>query len=42
MRIGLDIDNVITDFDKKLYEEFLTGPGSEKAHELLHSTYVIR
>ena len=23
MRIGLDIDNVITDFDKKLYEEFL-------------------
>lgn len=27
---------------KKLYEEFLTGPGSEKAHELLHTTYVIR
>ena len=22
MRIGLDIDNVITDFDKKLLEEF--------------------
>ena len=22
MRIGLDIDNVITDFDKKLFEEF--------------------
>lgn len=23
MRIGLDIDNVITDFDKKMLEEFL-------------------
>ncbi len=27
---------------KKLYEEFLTEPGSAKAHELLHTTYVIR
>ena len=27
---------------KKLYDEFLEKPGSKKAHELLHTTYVIR
>ena len=27
---------------KKLYEEFLGEPGSHKAHELLHTTYVKR
>ena len=27
---------------RKLYEEFLTEPGSAKAHELLHTTYIIR
>jgi NADP-reducing hydrogenase subunit HndD len=26
----------------KLYEEYLTAPGSERAHELLHTTYVTR
>lgn len=29
-------------FIKKLYEEFLGAPGSKKAHELLHTTYVER
>ena len=32
-------DNV---FVQKLYNEFLEKPGSKKAHELLHTTYVIR
>ena len=27
---------------KKLYEEFLEKPGSEKAHEILHTHYVKR
>ena len=27
---------------KKLYEEFLEKPGSHKAHELLHTTYIAR
>ena len=27
---------------KKLYEEYLEKPGSHKAHELLHTTYVKR
>ena len=27
---------------KRLYEEFLGEPGSHKAHELLHTTYVKR
>ena len=27
---------------KKAYEEFLGEPGSHKAHELLHTTYVAR
>ena len=27
---------------KKLYEEFLGEPGSHKAHELLHTSYVVR
>lgn len=27
---------------KKLYDEFLEKPGSHKAHELLHTTYVKR
>ena len=27
---------------KKLYEEYLGEPGSHKAHELLHTTYVAR
>ena len=27
---------------KKLYEEFLGAPGSHKAHEILHTTYVKR
>ena len=29
-------------FVQKLYDEFLEKPGSKKAHELLHTTYVIR
>lgn len=27
---------------KKLYEEYLGAPGSHKAHEILHTTYVAR
>jgi len=27
---------------KKLYEEFLEAPGSHKAHEILHTSYVKR
>ena len=27
---------------KKLYDEFLEKPGSHKAHEILHTTYVKR
>lgn len=27
---------------KKLYEEYLGEPGSHKAHEILHTTYVKR
>lgn len=27
---------------KKLYEEYLEKPGSEKAHKLLHTTYTPR
>ena len=27
---------------KRLYEEFLGEPGSHKAHEILHTTYVKR
>lgn len=27
---------------KKIYEEYLGEPGSHKAHELLHTTYVKR
>ena len=27
---------------KKLYEEYLGAPGSHKAHEILHTTYVKR
>jgi len=27
---------------KKVYEEFLGKPGSHKAHEILHTTYVKR
>ncbi len=37
MRIGLDIDNVITNFDKKLLEEFKKEDKKKRNHGMIHS-----